>query len=70
MIGLEKIQFKSGLPVAECHAGQFVDAAKVTSADAPVAPTGVAGAPAAPEAPAAAAPPAETNAPAEATGKI
>ena len=51
-------------------AGQFVDAAKVTSADAPVAPTGVAGAPAAPEAPAAAAPPAETNAPAEATGKI
>lgn len=32
-------------------AGQFVDAAKVTSADAPVAPTGVAGAPAAPATP-------------------
>ena len=46
-------------------AGQFVDAAKVTSADAPVAPTGVAGAPAAPEAPAAAAAPAETDAPAD-----
>ena len=49
------------------EAGQFVDAAKVTSADAPVAPAGVAGAPAAPAtgaAPAAAAPetPAETPA--------
>ena len=49
------------------EAGQFVDAAKVTSADAPVAPAGVAAAPAAPAtgaAPAAAAPetPAETPA--------
>ena len=55
-------------------AGQFVDAAKVTSADAPVAPAGVAAAPAAPpipaatEAPAAETPaPAETNAPAKTT---
>ncbi len=44
------------------QAGQFVDAAKVTSADAPVAPTGVAGAPAAPAAPVSPAAPA-TNAP-------
>ena len=38
-------------------AGQFVDAAKVTTADGAVAPAGVAGAPAAPEAPAAPATP-------------
>jgi len=46
------------------QAGQFVDAAKVTSADAPIAPAGVAAAPAAPPAPAAAEAPAE-EAPAE-----
>ena len=44
---LEKYQKELG------DAGQFVDAAKVTSADAPVAPAGVAGAPAAPAAEAA-----------------
>ena len=49
------------------QAGQFVDAAKVTSADAPVAPTGVAAAPAAPPAaPADSAAPATNAPPAEA----
>ena len=43
------------------EAGQFVDAAKVTSADAPIAPAGVAAAPAAPAAAAAPAPEAPTN---------
>ena len=50
------------------EAGQFVDAAKVTSADAPVAPAGVAAAPAAPAtgaAPAAAAPETPAKTPAE-----
>ena len=42
---LEKYQKELGA------AGQFVDAAKVTSTDAPIAPTGVAAAPAAPAAP-------------------
>ena len=46
------------------EAGQFVDAAKVTSADAPVAPAGVAAAPAAPAAAPATAAPATTEAPA------
>ena len=43
------------------EAGQFVDAAKVTSADAPIAPAGVAAAPAAPAAPAATEPATETS---------
>ena len=47
-------------------AGQFVDAAKVTSADAPVAPAGAAAAPAEPTAPAETNAPAETQAPATA----
>ncbi len=58
---LEKYQKELGA------AGQFVDAAKVTSTDAPIAPTGVAAAPAAPAAPAAAESPApEAPAPTEA----